>query len=221
MHHRLTETAWAEMFKPVINPFVEDAPWCGWSFEICEDEEEQYVTNIYEENPNRIWSITEEDGRLQIVPGYYCNAQGHIVTETPFSSGDTYAIYDVDVIDFDEDEPVGIVELDGDEFVERYRPQVNHLKPTSAWFGWRYEANGEELEYVRQVAEKAPRRIWAIDEDEGAVITSEWSFDCMPDGFIVTETPGSRHIEWLKAYFDESEVLGDEGDYDDEDSDDE
>lgn len=210
MHHSLTETEWAETFKPHTNPFDEDAPWCGWSFSSSDEEEEDYVHQAYNDNPNRVWSITNEDGRLQIVPGYYSHGEGYIVTEVPYSSGDTYAIYDVDVIDFDEGEPVGIVELDGDEFVERYRPLVNHFKPSSDWFGWRYEASGEQLEYVRHVAEREPKRVWAIDEDEGAVITSEWSFNCMPDGFIVTEVAGSRHIEWLRAYFDEDEVGSDE-----------
>lgn len=220
MHHKLTEKDWAETFKPLNNPFDANAAWCGWSITSSDQEATEYINRTLSENPNRIWSITQADGRLQIVPGYCkrSDAEGYIVTEVSFSNEDTYAICDCEVVDFEEGEPVGIIELDGEEFAQRYRPLVNHIKTSVDWFGWRYEPRGKELKYIRKIAESEPLRVWAIDEDEGAVITSDWSFDFMPAGFIVTEIPGSRHIEWLRAYFDEDEVLGDkdEDEYSDE-----
>lgn len=78
MHHRLTEKQWEETFKPHTNPFDEDAPWCGWSFSSFDEDEEDYVDRAYNDNPNRVWSITDEDGRLQIVPGYFSHGEGYI-----------------------------------------------------------------------------------------------------------------------------------------------
>lgn len=210
MHHRITETQFEELFKPQQNHLNPHEEWNGWTYETY-GEEEEYVDSVSAECPTRIWTVIEEDGRMEIVAGHrFCNRMGYIVTEIPFNDADTYKIFDCDVIDFDnDDELVGFVEIHGEDFIERFRPLPNHFTPSSSWFGWRYEASGDDLDYIRGLAETDPARIWAIDDDE-ATITDDWNLSSAVDGFIVTEVARSRHITWLRAYFDEDEVRGDD-----------
>ena len=54
-----------------------------------------------------------------------------------------------------------------DNFDEVFKPQQNHLDDNASFDGCAYETYGEELEYVRKIAQENPKRVWTIIEVDG------------------------------------------------------
>lgn len=59
------------------------------------------------------------------------------------------------------------------QFEEQFKPQINHIlgthngEPNAPFCGWGYETFGNELEYVHQINNVSPKRVWTVmDSDE-------------------------------------------------------
>jgi len=80
--------------------------------------------------------------------------------------------------------------LNYDAWVEKYKPQKNHLDHNASFDGTMYETRGEEFAYVQDMDTKDPNRVWTIlegDNDE-TVITNGLHF-INRLGYIITEVP--------------------------------
>ena len=93
-------------------------------------------------------------------------------------------------------------------FEEKYKPQINHIlkakypkdEPTglTGWGGIMYETYGDEYDYVREVAEKEPKRVWTlVDGDNGElVIIAGWHFVNRMN-YVITEKPWLTGAEYV------------------------
>lgn len=87
-------------FKPVLNPYDDNASWDGFLLETYGIEYE-YVKATYNINPQRVWTIIDGDeGPPILISGWhYVNRLGYIVTAIEFDPKFEY------IVD-DEEEPV-------------------------------------------------------------------------------------------------------------------
>jgi hypothetical protein len=72
------------------------------------------------------------------------------------------------------------MEITEDNFDEVFKPIVNHIERERAdksiadedicsFSGCLYETYGDELEYVRKIAQEAPKKLWTIVEADGVM----------------------------------------------------
>ncbi len=75
-----------------------------------------------------------------------------------------------------------------DEFYDVYKPQKNHLNDNASFDGCMYEAYGEEVKYVFELAGRE-NRVWTIIEgDDDGKLYYEAGFHYVNRlGFLVTE----------------------------------
>jgi hypothetical protein len=79
------------------------------------------------------------------------------------------------------------VEMDYDEWLETYKPILNHIEPNSSFDGMMFETYGDEVEFVKS---QSPDKIWMYGEgdDSGSFIWSGWGF-VNRLGYFITEVP--------------------------------
>jgi hypothetical protein len=93
-------------------------------------------------------------------------------------------------------------------FEEKYKPQINHIlkqkypkdDPTglTGWGGIMYETYGDEYEYIREMAQKHPNRVWTlVDGDDGElVIIAGWHYVNRMN-YVITEKPWNTGDEYV------------------------
>lgn len=93
-------------------------------------------------------------------------------------------------------------------FEEKYNPQINHIlkekypkdDPTelTGWGGIMYETYGDEYDYVREIAQKHPKRVWTlVDGDNGElVIIAGWHYVNRMN-YVITEKPWNTGDEYV------------------------
>jgi hypothetical protein len=102
---RLTEDQWLEKFKPIDNHLIDDeGTYMGKMFETY-GEELEFVLKILGDSPDKVWTITEDEGHWYLGAGYhYVNRIGYLITEVSHDgSMDNYAINLTEDLEFDED----------------------------------------------------------------------------------------------------------------------
>jgi len=81
------------------------------------------------------------------------------------------------------------MQITWDEWVEQYKPKVNHIlgEEGASFCGYMYETFGEEFDYVRTVD---PSLVWTImDGDDGETFVGDGLHFVNRIGYIVTEVP--------------------------------
>lgn len=79
------------------------------------------------------------------------------------------------------------IELDYDEWVDTYKPILNHIDTNASFDGMMFETYGEEVEFVKAQDEN---RIWMYGDgdDGGSYLWSGWGF-VNRIGYFITEVP--------------------------------
>ncbi len=66
------------------------------------------------------------------------------------------------------------IEMDYEDFIQTYKPIINHLDNNASFDGYMFETYGEEVEFVKS---QDPAKIWMYgDGDGGSYIWSGWGF---------------------------------------------
>lgn len=100
-HITLTEDEFYEKFNMVKNHLDNNASFDGCAFETF-GEELQYIQKFAGENPYRIWTVLDCDGKLYYSTGYhFVNRLNYIITEEEFDCQIDVQLEDVG----DDDEP--------------------------------------------------------------------------------------------------------------------
>jgi hypothetical protein len=79
------------------------------------------------------------------------------------------------------------IEMDFDEWVDTYKPILNHIDTNASFDGTMFETYGEEYEFVKAAPEN---HIWMYGDgdDGGSYIWSGWGF-VNRIGYFITEIP--------------------------------
>jgi hypothetical protein len=78
------------------------------------------------------------------------------------------------------------IEMEYEDFIQTYKPILNHLDKNASFDGYMFETYGEEVEFVKS---QDPAKIWMYgDGDEGSYIWSGWGF-VNRIGYFITEVP--------------------------------
>jgi hypothetical protein len=91
---RLSWQEWFEGFKPIRNPLSagDQSPFDGYMFETAGQDWAE-VLRASGENPDTIWTVTEEGGQIWIAQGLHiANRLGHLLTECPWQPGVEYIV---------------------------------------------------------------------------------------------------------------------------------
>lgn len=86
----LTEDNFDEIYLPIENHLVQDAPFDGTMFETFGNELDYVLTMVNDlKSNNRVWTILDGDEGLWCVAGYHLiNRFGYIITEKPWDTGE-------------------------------------------------------------------------------------------------------------------------------------
>jgi hypothetical protein len=79
------------------------------------------------------------------------------------------------------------IEMDFDEWVDTYKPILNHIDTNASFDGTMFETYGEEVEFVKAQDEN---RIWMYGDgdDGGTYLWSGWGF-VNRIGYFITDVP--------------------------------
>jgi hypothetical protein len=79
------------------------------------------------------------------------------------------------------------IEMDFEEFVEKFKPITNHIDTNASFDGLMFETYGDEYEFVKQ---SHPNHIWMYGDgdDGGSYLWSGWGF-VNRLGYFITEVP--------------------------------
>jgi len=79
------------------------------------------------------------------------------------------------------------IEMDFEEFVEKFKPITNHIDTNASFDGLMFETYGDEYEFVKQAH---PNHIWMYGDgdDGGSYLWSGWGF-VNRIGYFITEVP--------------------------------
>jgi hypothetical protein len=79
------------------------------------------------------------------------------------------------------------IELDYDEWVDTYKPILNHIDTNASFDGYMFETYGDEVDFVKS---QSPDKIWMYGQgdDGGLYIWSGWGF-VNRIGYFITEVP--------------------------------
>ena len=82
-----------------------------------------------------------------------------------------------------------------DEFADKYNLVTNHINPDATCDGAWFETCGEELDYVRSMVEKNPKRVWTIVGCDGQlhVVTGYHIVNSI--GYLITNEPWESETE--------------------------
>jgi len=99
-------------------------------------------------------------------------------------------------------------------YFDTYKPVQNHLDDNASLGGTMFETYGNEVDYVRQIAEKEPRRVWTYIDgvNDEPVMVSGFRFSNRI-GYVVTEHALAEDWDvcitegWDVCKFDDGEVV--------------
>jgi hypothetical protein len=79
------------------------------------------------------------------------------------------------------------IEMDYDEWLETYKPILNHIDTNASFDGMMFETYGDEVEFVKS---QSPDKIWMYGDgdDGGSFIWAGWGF-VNRIGYFITEVP--------------------------------
>jgi hypothetical protein len=79
------------------------------------------------------------------------------------------------------------IEMDFDEWCDKYKPIQNHIDPTASFDGAMFETYGDEVAFVKEQPED---RIWMYGDgdDGGSYLWNGWHF-VNRIGYFITEVP--------------------------------
>lgn len=79
------------------------------------------------------------------------------------------------------------IELDYDEWVDTYKPILNHIDTNASFDGMMFETYGDEVAFVKT---QSPANIWMYGDgdDGGSYVWSGWGF-VNRIGYFITEVP--------------------------------
>jgi hypothetical protein len=79
------------------------------------------------------------------------------------------------------------IEMDFDEWVDTYKPILNHIDTNASFDGTMFETYGDEYEFVKAAPEN---KIWMYGDgdDGGSYLWSGWGF-VNRIGYFITEVP--------------------------------
>jgi hypothetical protein len=82
-----------------------------------------------------------------------------------------------------------------DNWIEKYKPQQNHIDANASFNGWMYETYGSEVKYVFNLSKKS-NRVWTIIEGDDDSLFYVSGFHYVNRlGFIVTKNEYEGHVE--------------------------
>jgi hypothetical protein len=82
-----------------------------------------------------------------------------------------------------------------DNWIEKYKPQQNHIDDNASFNGWMYETYGSEIKHVFNLSKKS-NRVWTIIEGDDDSLFYVSGFHYVNRlGFIVTEKEYEGHVE--------------------------
>jgi len=81
------------------------------------------------------------------------------------------------------------------QWIEKYKPQQNHLDDNASFNGWMYETYGEEVDHVFKLAQTT-KTVWTIVEgDEDSIFYCSGFRYVNRLGFIITENPYEGDVQ--------------------------
>ena len=84
-----------------------------------------------------------------------------------------------------------------DEFYEKFNRVQNHIDTNASFDGCMFETYDKELEYVKSVLEKTPKRVWTILDCDGKTYYASGYHHVNRLGYIITEEEFDDDIEVL------------------------
>jgi len=88
------------------------------------------------------------------------------------------------------------IKMTEDEFYEKYKPIKNHLDDNASWGdGNGFKTFDEELDYVLEVREKEPNKVWTILECDGYSVISSGYHHVNRQAYLITEVPCEDDVE--------------------------
>ena len=92
-------------------------------------------------------------------------------------------------------------------FIARFKPQKNHFKDDANWDGCMYEAFGEDLAYVQQMAKENPKCVWTVLDCDGRTVVGDGFHFVNRMGYIITKLPcpDDAFIEVIDPCYQEDE----------------
>lgn len=102
-HKLISEDEFYAIYKPVKNPFEEDAPWDGSMLETY-GQELAHVQEALKNAPGTVWTVLDCDGAIIASSGFHhINRMGYIITEVPVPPGVSIETIDDDASQDDEE----------------------------------------------------------------------------------------------------------------------
>lgn len=95
--------------------------------------------------------------------------------------------------------------MEVNEWIEKYRPVKNHLDEDASWqgedgVGVMFETYGEELDYVRSIAESDPKCVWTyVDGDDGSTLVINGYHLVNRIGYFVTEVAAADESVFVQV----------------------
>jgi len=98
------------------------------------------------------------------------------------------------------------MEITEDNFDEIFNPQTNHIERAKndssiadedicSFNGCMYETYGEELDYVRKVAQDNPKKVWTIIEADGVMYYSTGFHFVNRIGYLICEVEFDKEMD--------------------------
>jgi len=93
-----------------------------------------------------------------------------------------------------------IIHMTDEEWTEAYKPIKNHLDDNASCGGEMFETYGEELNFVKLMAELNPTRVWTYaDDDNGNPFIQSGYHLVNRIGYFITDNPfDSNHSICVK-----------------------
>lgn len=88
----IDDTEWEDTFHPINNPLDSNASCGGQMFETY-GEELDYVLEVANSEPRRVWTYVDGDKEPIIISGYHVvNRIGYFITEVAWDEGTDYNV---------------------------------------------------------------------------------------------------------------------------------
>lgn len=100
-------------------------------------------------------------------------------------------------------------EMHWDEFWGTYKPKKNHLDENAELDGFLYQTYGEDYEYIKQMYEKDPDRVWTFSYADSLYPCISKGLNWVNrEGYLITENPacGAKGEECITDPDDNDEI---------------
>jgi hypothetical protein len=110
-----------------------------------------------------------------------------------------------------------LLDMTFEEWVEKYKPIPNRIDDNASFqdengVGIMFETYGEELDYVLEIANSQPNRVWTyMDGDEGTFIGDRYHL-VNRIGYFITAVPCEEDT-WVQVSIDTYEEYDEDTDY--------